>query len=221
VNVSLNMIEMREILHFLGWRGSPVEEGLLAQIDALRLRVIEQVQPRIVIRRFSIDAGGVFSETAFAPRGQDVRVLLSACKEAYLMAATLGAQSERMILREQAVDPAGALLIDAVLSAAIEAACDQAEEALRKEAKAVGEYLTSRFSPGYGDMPIEQTKEICKALDTPRSIGLTVSRSGVMIPRKSVTALIGISRVPTLRRPDDCAACAANASCLFARRAER
>ncbi len=55
-------------------------------------------------------------------------------------------------------------------------------------------YLTDRFSPGYGDMPLAQSGQICEVLNTGRSIGLTVSQSGILMPRKSVTAVLGISR---------------------------
>lgn len=47
--------------------------------------------------------------------------MLSDCRSAVLLAATLGAESERMLLREQSRSAADALILDAVLSAAVEA----------------------------------------------------------------------------------------------------
>ena len=65
--------------------------------------------------------------------------------------------------------------------------------------------------------PLEQTREICAVLDTGRAIGLTVSHSGIMIPRKSVTAILGISAQPVKRRPSGCEGCAARARCALRR----
>ena len=107
--------------------------------------------------------------------------------------------------------------MDAVLSAAIEAVCDQAESELREEAQRRDMYLTDRFSPGYGDMPLAQTREICEILDASKSIGLTVSHSGIMIPRKSVTAVMGVSRTPVSRRPAGCEGCAMRKTCALSR----
>ena len=109
-------------------------------------------------------------------------------------------------------------MLDAVLSAAIEAVLDAREEALRGELAVQGRYLTDRFSPGYGDMPLAQTREICEVLGAQRAIGLTVSAGGVMIPRKSVTAILGISDVPVARRPAGCEGCAARETCALRRR---
>ena len=113
-----------------------------------------------------------------------------------------------------------AIRIEKGRSAAIESVCDDAENQLRREAEASGKYLTDRFSPGYGDMPLEQSKGICRVLSADKNIGLTVSQSGIMIPRKSVTAVMGISQTPVPRRPSGCEGCSARATCPL-RRADK
>ena len=214
----LTEIPLREVLHFLGWRGMPVEATLLAQIREQCALVVREAQPRLVMRRFALAPDGALAGTTLALRGDDVRAMLAPCREAVLLAATLGAQSERLLLRAQAQDAARAMILDAAMSAAIEAVLDGQEAALRAELAAQGLYLTDRFSPGYGDMPIAQTREICEVLSAQRAIGLTVSASGVMIPRKSVTAVMGVSAVPVARRPSGCEGCAARETCALRRR---
>lgn len=220
MRVTLDAIPMREILHFLGWRGTPLDAALIAQLRELSLRALKSMEPRIELRRFALTADGLLEGTAYRPEGGDAAALLASCHEAVLLAATLGAQSERLLLQEQARSGAQAVLMDAVLSAAIEAICDQAEEALRAQLGAQGMYLTDRFSPGYGDMPLGQTRMICDVLNADRSIGLTVSSSGIMIPRKSVTAIMGISKTLVPRRPKGCAGCAARDACTMRRNEE-
>ena len=158
------VIPSREVLHFLGWRGGPVEDTLLSQIEEMTSLALEQIEPRVEMRRFALDEDKSLLETSFFPQGKDIRALLAPCHEAVLLAATLGAQSERLLLRMQARDGALALIMDAVLSAAIEEVCDQAEHVLRRDLQAEGLYLTDRFSPGYGDMPLAQSKEILGVL---------------------------------------------------------
>ncbi|MGN1367341.1 MAG: methionine synthase [Aristaeellaceae bacterium] len=210
-------IPMREALHYMGWRGTPVEPQLLEQIQALMDQVHSEVQPHAALQRFAKEESGRLAGTSLIPQGNDVARLLSGCHEAVLLAATLGAGSERMLLKTQARSGAQAVLLDAVLSAAIEAVCDAQEAALRRELAAQGLYLTDRFSPGYGDMPLVQTKEICAVLSADKTIGLTVSASGIMIPRKSVTAIMGVSRYPVSRRPSGCAGCSMRERCALRR----
>lgn len=218
MEAKLDEIPLREALHFLGWRGTPLDAPLIAQIQSLCAMALEHVCPRCVLRRFAIERDGRLAQTAFVPQGGDVRKMLAPCHEAVLLAGTLGAESERLLLRMQAKDAAQAVILDAVLSAAIEAVLDQQESALRRELSAQNLYLTDRFSPGYGDMPIGQTREICEVLLTQKAIGLTVSAGGIMIPRKSVTAVMGISRTPVERRASGCEGCAARETCALRRR---
>ena len=218
MDAELLQIPLREVLHFLGWRGTPVDAPLLAQIRDLCDLAVREVRPRMAERRFPLAPDGSLAGTSMTPKGNDVRAMLAPCREAVLLAATLGAESEQLLLRMQAKDAAQALLLDAVLSAAIEAVLDAREEALRRELAAQGRYLTDRFSPGYGDMPLAQMREICEVLGAQRAIGLTVSAGGVMIPRKSVTAILGISDVPVARRPAGCEGCAARETCALRRR---
>ena len=52
--------------------------------------------------------------------------------------------------------------------------------------------MTPRFSPGYGDLPIELQRDFLTLLDASRKIGLTATESSMLVPSKSITALIGI-----------------------------
>lgn len=194
-----------------------MEPELIAQLERLGEAVCREVLPRAAVRRFAIGPCGEFVGAAFTPRGDDVRALLAPCREAALMAVTLGVQSERMLLREQARDAGQALLLDAALSAATEAACDALERCLRTQLSGQGRCLTERFSPGYGDMPLEQSREICAVLGTDTAIGLTVSDSGILIPRKSVTAVLGVGDAPPARRHSACESCAACGTCAMRR----
>lgn len=82
-----------------------------------------------------------------------------------------------------------ALVLDALSSAMIERYCDECEQIMRER---TGGHFTFRFSPGYGDFPIEVQDAFLRLLSAEKRIGLTATENHILIPRKSVTAVIGI-----------------------------
>ena len=132
-------------------------------------------------------------------------------RRAALLACTLGPGFDAMLRREQARDMGRAVMLDACGSAWVESGCDAAEEELR--ARLPGWFLTDRFSPGYGDLPLDIQPAVCAALDAGRRVGIHVSDSFLMNPMKSVTAVIGIADRPQMARVRGCAHCAMAASC--------
>ena len=121
-----------------------------------------------------------------------------------------------MLLREQSRSAADALILDAVLSAAVEAVCDEQEERLRGEFAERSLFLTDRFSPGYGDFSIEYQRPIVQMLDAAKKIGLTLTDSCMMVPSKSVTAVIGISETSLPCHRQGCEICT-KTDCLYRR----
>ncbi len=213
LSVTLDAIPREQTLRFLGWKGQELDERVKAQLKQAERMALASIAPIAVFAVAALADGRRLSGTAFSAQGEAVGFLLDGCQGAALMAATLGGESERLLLRTQAVDPALATVLDAVLSAAIEAAADRVSEAISVRAKAQGWETTARFSPGYGDMPMSQTQEICGVLDSARQIGLTVSASGLMMPRKSVCAIIGEGKSVRGNRRTGCAFCAMRETC--------
>ncbi|MGN0575406.1 MAG: vitamin B12 dependent-methionine synthase activation domain-containing protein [Ruminococcus sp.] len=76
-------------------------------------------------------------------------------------------------------------------------------------------YRTWRYSPGYGDLPLSLQRDILLYLNAMRRIGLTVTEDSLLIPSKSVTAVIGISHTPVNRTKGGCAVCNMRESCAF------
>ena len=108
-----------------------------------------------------------------------------------------------------------ALMLDSCASCAIENVCDNFQNELEERLFNENLYLTDRFSPGYGDMPFEQQREICEILNTSKTIGVSLNESGIMIPRKSVTAIMGIAQKPQKKRFRGCEYCSMFENCDF------
>ena len=178
-----------------------------ARLEAAAREVLACGKARSTFRRFPL-----LPEKALRPggpplEGVDIAAHLEDCTAVYLLALTLGPGPDSLIRRAQATDMEQAVLLDACASAAIEHAAATAEETLRAQAAENGEFLTGRFSPGYGDFPITFQRELLHLLDAPRAIGLTVSESGILLPRKSITAVLGLSARPVTGRLAGCRHC--------------
>ncbi len=114
---------------------------------------------------------------------------LAGCDCAYILAATTGFDVQRLIERNSIISPIKGIVTDCVGSAAIEAFCNKINLSLENS-----DFLRPRFSPGYGDLPIECQKDITEFLNTSKNIGLSLTDSLMMTPVKSVTAIIGIGK---------------------------
>lgn len=208
MSVTLTDINRAEVLQYLGWRGSEIPPEVSSQLDSCLTDTLSLAAPRIVWRAFQPETlpDGLL-------QGNDIRALLADCREYVLLAATIGSAIENAIRRAQVRGLTRALILDCCGSTAIEAVCDAAEEEIRTTLGAA--YLTDRFSPGYGDLPLAVQPHFLAALDAERRIGLTLTPSGIMTPRKSVTAILGIADTPQPHRFRGCACCSMFETCTY------
>ena len=202
-------VEIREVLRYAGDRAGTSEERVHALLpDAashLHPRVCYDLFPLGEVREDHVDLG--FMTLA----SRSLALLLEKASSVLVFAATLGLDYDRRIARAQRLSPADAWLLHAIGTERIEALCDDFENWLRGQ----GLSLTRRFSPGYGDVPLDLQTDLFRVLDCPRKIGLTLNASLLMSPSKSVTALIGLTCLPgSSVRPDGCAACT-KTDCAF------
>ena len=123
-----------------------------------------------------------------------------------------------MIRVSQITDMPRAVVINSLAAVAIEQVCDKIEEKLF--AIFPESYFTFRYSPGYGDFPIELQKSFLSELAAPRKIGLSANSSHILTPSKSVTAVIGISSQPIEAKKRGCAVCNLRKTCRYRRNGE-
>ena len=102
---------------------------------------------------------------------------------------------------------------DGYAAALVEEVCDRLEADIF--AKYPGCYFPFRFSPGYGDLPLSVQSGLLTLLDAPRKIGLCANENHILTPRKSVTALIGVSREPVDRAVRSCQSCPGREGCQY------
>ena len=126
--------------------------------------------------------------------GKDINNHLHNSQMIAIMAVTLGINVDKKIKQLQYTDLTKATIYDACASAFIEQICDKVEVEIVKYASQISLGKTSRFSPGYGDFPLEFQREIDIILNLNKNLGVSVSKSNILVPRKSVTAVIGLGK---------------------------
>ena len=164
---------------------SSMEKALSLTDSALSFRVGFLVVP------LSWDEDG-FPVFPFEQRSEKLKKNLLGCDRAVLFAATIGSGIDRLIRRFEKADPKMGLLLQGLGAERVESLCDAFNEEVKEVSKETGRETRMRFSPGYGDLPIEVQKVFLPLLDAERRLGITLSESCLMAPSKSVTAIIGI-----------------------------
>jgi hypothetical protein len=199
--------DRREILRYAACP-APADFAVLEEcLDEL----LPLLQGRVCYAVFPLRRDGETLDLGFArTESRALAERLDGCTELLLFAATVGIGPDRLIAKYGRLSPSRALLCQAIGAERVEALCEAfcAERAAEYEGRGLA--LRPRFSPGYGDLPLALQTEIFRALDCERQIGLTLNRSLLMSPSKSVTALAGIgprTEEGSLCAAKGCAAC--------------
>ena len=138
---------------------------------------------------------------------------LQGAESCILMAATLGPRIESRMNILQLTDMAKAYLFDIVCLHYLEYCLNEWENKLREEIEGQGLYLSNRFSPGYGDLKLDLQGAVLTYLDAQKRVGIELTNNNLMIPQKSVTAVLGVSRRPFKRSYSRCDACLKRDNC--------
>ena len=153
------------------------------------------VMPRCVWGRFHIIHfdGGIELEGAYI-YSENISKLTSKSNECYVLSLTLGHEVDRQISIAQQKNMLDGIALDACASVRIDSYCDYVIKSEIIPGLKEGEKLTPRFSPGYGDLNMKVTEDILQILNANKRIGLSVTKSLMMTPIKSITAFIGIDQ---------------------------
>ena len=118
--------------------------------------------------------------------------LLEGCEKVAVFALTIGNHLEDMVayLAENGL-VLQATVLDAIGSGVAEKLAVHIEDRIKRMANIEGLVTSRRFSPGYCDWEVSQQKMIFKALNGDTA-GIRLTESLLMIPRKSVSGIIGI-----------------------------
>lgn len=210
---SLEQLPEKQIYRYMGMSEIPQSGEVRELVEKLKPKFLDKVQCKACYMIVPVRMTDSFVDlSVLSVNSVHLARNLAGCEHAILFAATLGMACEQQRRRAAAVSPAEGLVLDAMGSAAIEQFCDRICCDLTQQHSDF--HLRPRFSPGYGDFPLEIQKKLLHVLDARRKIGISMSDGYLMIPQKSVTAVVGLSKMGCKKAVPDCESCD-HADCEF------
>ena len=213
--ITVTRLNPDEVLRYMGCPPEKADGLLRGQVERCAQELLEVIRPRWSWRAadLALEEAGVRLEGGLLLPGRDLKAHLSGCSRGAVFCATLGAEADALIRRAERLDMGRALTLDCCASAAVEGVCDQIEGELRE--KFPGCSFPFRYSPGYGDLPLEVQGPLLDLLDAPRRAGLCATANHLLTPRKSVTAILGVSSGEIEKKKRSCLGCPAQGSCQY------
>lgn len=201
---------------------------LQEQMDEAEQKLIETARPAFAYSALDRDALDV--------RGESLAKHLEGCDRIVISAATLGHGVDELISETQSTKIALSVVIDCGASLLAVVAADIAMERIREDlseckAQTAGSdigaadakplFMTERFSPGYGDSPLEMQEQLLELLDAERQLGIILSKGYMMSPSKSITGIMGLADHPVTGRMATCDECVLRGKCRLLKEGKR
>ncbi len=127
---------------------------------------------------------------------------------------TLGITIDERVAALLTDDPVLALAFDGLGSAACDRLASDLCEEISREASFEGLQVTGSLTPGMIGWPLSAAQAEVFALVDPSPIGVTLLASGQMIPRKSISFIVGIG-AEVRPRTSACERCSARDRCRY------
>lgn len=206
-----------EIWRYAGFLGrqDEINGELKYTFEDVKKEIFGLFSYKVCYRRMKISDGKGELSLPFLLKSKSLLTLLENCGEIIIFAATVGLEFDRYIAKQQRISPVKALLANAYGTERIENLCDTFCTDIKEQLQRENRFITKRFSPGYGDFPLEAQKEMFALLDPNRQIGVSLNESLLMSPSKSVTAIMGIKQGKCENTSEQKCSICNKADCVF------
>lgn len=145
--------------------------------------------------------------------GQLIATQLGAAERVTLVVCTVGEEIQKSIRQLEETDMVLALALDGVANAAVDELSRQICTRLAEQATAENSKTSTPISPGSSEWPVEIGQPELFALLNTQEIGVSLSSTSLMYPRKSASFVVGIGKEMTLTDP--CELCNLQNICRF------
>ena len=197
-------IDIKEVLRYMGNGNHEASDDIMSAVDKVCKIFESTVSPDYVYRIFPITADeGSVTLNGITFKSVRLAKHLTGCSYAAVIAATLGTDADTIIRRMTVLGTINAAIAQAAGTAMIEQVADIAVSAVEKESALKS---IPRFSPGYADWELAAQKDMLALCDAQRRAGITLTDSMMMIPTKSITAIVGLNKTGCTAKKD-CSQC--------------
>ena len=188
------------------------------QMDEAEALLFDVAEPCFVYR--------ILDRNQLDVKGTSLTKHLEGCGQVILSAVTLGTAVDTLIEETQKTKIALGVVIDSGASVMADLAATLAMEQIRtdladnpapagRSESRTPLFMTQRFSPGYGDSPLEMQIQLLNFLDAENALGITLSKGLMMSPSKSITYIIGLADHPVTGRLATCGECVLRDKCQY------
>ena len=186
--------DLKEVARYLGYRkaaGPDVDVKALMEKAAQEMQAVMKPQAVFEVFDLPVNENSNLRFADISLQSRDLSTNLSNCSQVALLAATIGPQVDALIRRNSSLDPVYASILQATGAMFIEELVDFVNDEIKKIADSQGLKTKPRYSPGFGDVPLDIQRDFFRLLPCTR-IGLTLMDTLIMAPEKSVTAFVGL-----------------------------
>ncbi|OGL44519.1 MAG: hypothetical protein A2161_13510 [Candidatus Schekmanbacteria bacterium RBG_13_48_7] len=190
-------IPVKKVMNKLGYRGkhSQPHQKILRLIETEFETVRDLIDVKVIYGVCALDLKSpqtIILENNFYIKSMKLFKFLNYSISAYLMAITIGPSLDNHIkkLLENG-EFSKAVIADVIGSESVEHAANIFHKKIRHEESIKSFSVTGRYSPGYGDWKLEDQLSLHELLETKR-IGISLTEGYMMIPQKSISAIIGV-----------------------------
>lgn len=211
-------IDRREVLRYLGYGRTKADSVVSGMVEESIKELFGEARPRHIYREYplALEADNRINGGCFFVTSRNLSRNLRDCARIIVFAATLGTGADYLIEKYNRLQMSRAVIMQAASTAMIEEYCDQVCRKLKEDYEARGLFLRPRFSPGYGDFPLDCQERLLDSLEAGKRIGIKLTDSLLMMPSKSVTAVMGAGSRPCGCDVRGCEVCG-KSNCLYRR----
>lgn len=188
------IIDEREVLRYLGYKRDLITEEDISMVRDYTKEVRAILSPKACYEKYPVEvsADGLIKMPYGEIVSKNLTMNLLGCKEIYMFAATIGPRFDMALIRARAVSISKAAVFQSIGAAAVEEVCDSLNAMIDDLELQAGNKTRPRYSPGFGDMTLDNQKGVFSVLRPEKHIGVTLKDNLIMAPEKSVTAIIGV-----------------------------
>jgi hypothetical protein len=214
-------LKLNRILRRQGIRGRSCRPEILAVTKELleevkEFRLLEPVSTYNTYAISEIKDNQVRLSNGVIIHGELLPSILSKSKDFMTVVCTIGRRLENKVAEQfRNGEPLRGLLLDGIATAAVDTLTVEVCKKLRQEAISCGNQASSPLCPGMPGFPLTEQQTLLK-LASAEQIGVSLSSTGIMFPRKSTSAVLGIGPdMPTWTQAEVCAHCSLNETCSY------
>ncbi len=203
MNLQIVKVDKNRVLKYIGETN---RADVFQLIDHCEKQILNVCSPKIAT--FKLDE---IPQSLIV--GEDIKKHLENCFGIYVFCLTLGTAVDVLIRKAYYTDIFEQVVLDATSSVLVEQIAENFELELKNQFEKENIFTTLSYAPGYGDYPISLLKTYLEMVDSAKNVGVSLTDSGLMTPRKTICAVIGLSKNKVIGFRAGCENCKIKENC--------